>query len=537
MASSPSDFNDLLTQSRLAKLRRLVAERVLDAPAFVSAYLSTLPGGVAGALAPEERAATLLLVRRLAELYARIDARADARVAWADITEYVGAAAYAAATTVETAAGPRAALVYRLAPEAEQPGAGPRAEDVPAEVRLARWIPELQLLFVAPATDAALHVYNHASRLVAILHAGLPPALSLAAARDGGGGGLAARAEAARRAAARPTLVGALETAPVETGSLAFLNTIATAAPGEDAAKAAEAAADASNGAAVFAHSSEDLVTPAELATIGQLTRDEAQQIARARAVLDKAGFVGAGERARAAATFARVRSVVESRRASLRFALGVDVDENRVALTFKQKEWVAREAEAVASRRGQAVADAAQVAADDAVARDAATRSAVLYDKVHRIVAARAHEAAARTDYAVERAAARAAHLAHPAGFTRTAAARLLNMTTTQLGSATETILPIMGTKGAGKVRAARGRDGCAGSARVLHPHPPPPPRSPSALRACAGALGQDAHDDCVGLARGDRGRVARGAAGADDCDADGRAARRRFFQRVRRL
>ncbi len=125
-----SDFQDLLTQSRMSRLRKVIESRSVDVHGFVSAYISTLPGGLAGALAPEERDATVVLLRRLGELFARIDVLGAASVNWLDITRYLGETTFPSRSALSASSDAVKSLVYRPS----EAGAREPGDDLPPRI-------------------------------------------------------------------------------------------------------------------------------------------------------------------------------------------------------------------------------------------------------------------------------------------------------------------------------------------------------------------------------------------------------------------
>ena len=176
-----NDLHDLLPRSRIIKLKALCEHLLLDLGTFVRAYLSTLPGGLPAATAPSQAPTTTSLIRRLEELFSRIDTFGAGRVSWSQLTAYVQDAA-AGAVTGRRGGAP---FVFRPSKKLEVPDNHTLPK---AGVRFARWVPEQQLLLVGFHHSLALHVFSHKARLLALLHANTPPDQLVMGGRAAAGG-------------------------------------------------------------------------------------------------------------------------------------------------------------------------------------------------------------------------------------------------------------------------------------------------------------------------------------------------------------
>ena len=205
---------ELLTQQRIACLRPLLEGRNADVEAFVFAFLSLEESAVALSPAAQSAghhdAARVLLVRRLIELFFRIDKFGRGVITWDDITSF---AAEVNINGVDGSAtnATHSSVVYRLSDRLGTP----LEPSLPTtRVTHVKWVPELQQLYATYADSSCVFVFNHLCRLVARLHANLPPVTALGVnvqttSSNGGGGGGSTRDMGHTGEAATATVAGA----------------------------------------------------------------------------------------------------------------------------------------------------------------------------------------------------------------------------------------------------------------------------------------------------------------------------------------
>lgn len=447
-------------QNRIAKLRPLLEGKLnVDIDRFVSAYLKTVPGGAAAVFNPSKKDENMMLIQRLIELFARIDANGSGTVDFAEITQFAADNAFSGGS--ESLGRALASVVYR---ESEKMHV-PNSKDLPVtRITCCKWVPELQQLFVTYEGYATVFVFNHLCRLVARIHANTPPADAPTSAAN-----LVsekAKAELAEKYRSRVNVQDAIGVSKVEAEirhqSLPTTTTSSPRRPADDdddgiapspsrGGTADEEAERAAREEAIMALDDRPSLTGFDDAAKPPSNDGE---VAWALHVLRQRAATAPGERMKAAAILANARQIAEARKSSLLAELGARVGKHGTTLTLKQQQALEEEIKRnsrILAGPGHGHVHAEGGAGSQKELEAMRRRQAELMEAVQHTVESRHQELNMRRSYAVERATTKTVLLAHPAGFTLQQAERLKKVTVKELSQAGDKLLPIMGIKNTG--------------------------------------------------------------------------------------
>jgi len=417
---------------------------VCDIDRFVSSFLKSASGGLARVLNPTRRDESLVLIRRLIELFARIDTTGNGRITWDQFTSFAAENTLSGGTSTGKT---QASFVYRDSDRLQVP----QEQDVPlTRVTCMKWVPELQQLFVTYQNYPTVFIFSHLFRLVARLHANMPPP----DAAVGGAANLVserARASIAEQYRERLDLREAMETTKFDTlgwaegnyggGGAGRRGGREEAAEEEETGSVRAARLDRENA------EMEEMNAADSSASAGPTHAKSNAAVAEAQKLLKSRCALAPGQRMRAAVTLANARSEAESRKAALLTELGTAIKkEGSSALSLTQQRAV--EAEVKAAQAGGSTKRPTTAPAGQSFKMEL---NPALAEKVFDVVRSRGAEAAARKSSELERASAQAVLLAHPAGFTMGQAERLKKTSMADLGEASASMLESFGVKSKG--------------------------------------------------------------------------------------
>jgi len=441
------DFADLLSQTRIAKLRPLLEGRVCEVDRFVSAFLRTMPGGLAQLFTPGKKEENLLFIRRLIELFHRIDCFGKGSITWEQFTSF------AAENTISGTGLSNKAIASVVYRENEKLFV-PNSDTLPTTpITCLKWVPELQQLFVTYEEYTTLFVFNHLCRLIAKVHANVPPADATLATNLVS---QKAKEEVSDKYRARVNAVDALRIQKVEQHEhwSPVKPIVKKHQDDEDDDDHSPHGSDDEN-KNNNNDSLNDRPTAREMFNDDKINQDISNdpEVSWAMHVMRQKANVAPGERMQAAQILANARCTAEARKAALLAELGAHVGKHKASLTIKEQR--ALEDEIRRQGRGpmirQAGADAAALERSRRELVALRAHQAQLMNSVRTTVSSRQSELSIRRNYAVERAMTRNILLSHPAGFTTNQADRLMKLSVKDLGEAGDKMLPIMGVKNAG--------------------------------------------------------------------------------------
>lgn len=458
-------------QSRIAKLRPHLEGKRVTFEQFAEVFITSLPDGVDSTRDPSRKADLVHLIRRLKEMFLRIDANAVGTISWEQFTAFASDNLFSTGMADRVSKG-TAPIVYRQSQRLQTPSDD--IQELPtARVTCMKWVPELQQLFVAYNEYSTLFVFNHLCRLIARIHANMPPTGTPMTASQKAITKTDEKAAeevletirekyAIADARSGKHLDKGIPEAPLNLSMRTKEIDTYTWKEGQEESKATVETTrrmQTTKGEEEDDESETSSIAPSIIFSLGGIpdtffstTRPvQPKDLKWARGILASRSTLSRGDRMKAASIVANALCVAEARKGSLLRELGADADHRHSSASALQKLREAQQAlRAENLTHHQRMQIYKSPTADTTLS---AERSIRLYNAAQDLVARRREEAQLRAGYVMERATLQGVLYSHPAGFTDKQAQRLKKMSVKDLGEASSSLLPIMGIKGTGKV------------------------------------------------------------------------------------
>lgn len=457
-------FVDLLDGGHISKLQPLLERPDIDLDRFVSAYLRTAYKGAASLMDATKHDANVQFIRRLIELFNRVDSTGRGMISWEQFSTFA-----AEVSLLSTSEGGESAtvgkimpIVYRESPKLR----APYVDELPSTgATCVKWVPELQELFVTYEESATCYVFNHLCRLIARIHANVPPdGVSVSSSTHGSTGskGNQEKMEAMR---ARFSLREAISVQGIK-AEMFNANDAPRSHNNPQGDQLQDTSIDSDWDTPVDGEELEDGTSAMNKEGEEDFTQhgeDENPEVKWAKRILRQRVTMNMGDRMKAAQILANVRCIAEARKTALLKELGTGMGKHNATLSIKDqldldknKKQAVFESRLLSNRRGKGSPSPTRpstVLGNETGAELAAMhdRQKKLSDAVSHAVETRSHLLAAKKGYAIEHATTKQVLLSHPAGFSLFQAERLRKA---KMAEVNKESLSVMGAKSSGSVR-----------------------------------------------------------------------------------
>lgn len=463
--SSAVAFVDLLDGAHISKLQPLLERPDIDMDRFVSAYLRTAFNGAATLMDVNRHDSNVQFIRRLIELFNRVDSTGRGMISWEQFSTF---AAEVSLVSTNIGGGSETVgkimpIVYRESPKFR----APYVDELPStNATCVKWIPELQELFVTYEESSTCYVFNHLCRLIARIHANVPPdGVSVSSSSNGSSTskGNQEKMEALR---AKFSLREAISVQGIKAEMFNASDAPRSHTQLEDQLQDGASSVDSDWDMPLDGVDGEDggLATKKEgEEDLTQHGEDENPEVKWAKRILRQKVSMNMGDRMKAAQILANVRCIAEARKTALLKELGTGMGKHNATLSIKEqlnleknKKQATFEARLLSNRRGKGSPSPTRpstVLGNETGAELEAMhdRQKKLSDAVTKAVETRSHLLAAKKGYAIEHATTKQVLLSHPAGFSLFQAERLRKA---KMADVSKESLTVMGTKSSGSVR-----------------------------------------------------------------------------------
>jgi len=459
--SSSVAFVDLLDGGHISKLQPLLERPDIDLDRFVSAYLRTAYKGAASLMDASKHDDNVQFIRRLIELFNRVDSTGRGMISWEQFSTFAAEVSLLSASAggEKAVVGKIMPIVYRESPKLRAPHVD---ELPPTAATCVKWVPELQELFVTYENSATCYVFNHLCRLIARIHANLPPDGVSVVSSSTGSKGNQEKMEAMR---ARFSLREAISVQGIK-AEMFNANDAPRNLNNSQDDQLQDTSIDSGWDAPIDIEGGDDGISAVNKGSEEDLTQhgeDENPEVKWAKRILRQRVTTNMGDRMKAAQILANVRCIAEARKTALLKELGTGMGKHNATLSIKDqlsleknKKQALFESRLLSNRRGKGSPSPTRpstVLGNETGAELAAMhdRQKMLSDAVAHSVETRSHLLAAKKGYAIEHATTKQVLLSHPAGFSLFQAERLRKA---KMAEVNKESISVMGAKSSGSVR-----------------------------------------------------------------------------------